>query len=1380
MKQTLWRWFSSYSIYLVLLAAIMLPSLFALQYVLHINKQSYIQQQHNTVLDKLGVTRARLEGMMSANLQTVRGLVAVIQSQPDISSEQFSEIAQHIFHTEHQLRNIAAAPNMVLSMVYPYQGNEKIIGMNYNNIPGQSDAAKRARDSGMMVLAGPLQLIQGGTGLISRIPVFIDEEHTGNNQFWGLISAVIDIDKYYQDSGLHALSSQLQIAIRGRDGLGENGENFYGDADIFNQQPVTMQISLPNGHWQIAALPINGWANRAPNSTITTIIILSCAVIILGLLCYLTYLSRSRRVNENRLQGLFELSPIGIALNDFETGAFIDANQTLLTFTGYSNKDDFCNLSFAEITPEKYQQQEAMQLDAMLRTGQYGPFEKEFIHKNGHLIPVLHNGIVIKDINGKQLIWSMIEDISARKASETALEEQQKRLELIIENTAVGIWDWNIITDDIQFNSRWAQIIGYTLEELQPTDIHTWEKFVHPQDLEQSNQLLEQHIQGHNAHYICESRMRHKNGHWVWVLDSGKIVEWNEDGSPIRMVGTHLDITEQKKAQQIDEKSLQLNHALTQIITHPDVINNHWLQAYKMIIKQIANELDVERCSLWLFNLDRDKMDCVSLYIKSLDQFTQGGQIKRHDYPAYFNALSQQSIIVANSIQDNPATAEFTENYAKPLNIQAMLDAIIPGVDGISGLICIENTQSTREWDRPEILFASTISTLLGSLYATHQLQQAKQDISIALEQAKSAANAKSDFLAMMSHEIRTPMNGIIGMLDLLQRDRLAEDTLRKVNIASESAKSLLMLLNDILDFSKIDTGKLALTSVEFNLFELFDETIRSMAYLAEQKQLALTVDMTGIQHANMIGDAGRLRQILINLLSNSIKFTEQGYIKLVCDTQLEQRHVLLRVQISDSGTGIKSEQQDQLFEPFVQADNSSTRAYSGTGLGLAICKKLCMQMQGDIHFSSQYGSGSQFEFSVRLNPTQASNPIETLPEPYLSSQVIVAIADPHRRQNLLQQLGYWNINIVEYGCLSDVIQSLTNIEHHAKLIVFIDTALADFNPETLTSINSACQQNHASLFIIKAVAQSSSNLPTGINCLYWPVTLNKLHEGLLNGIGQFDRGSAVTGLPQTSHPMDKLQGKRILLVEDNKVNQQVAMALLEELNMTVVLADNGQIALSLFSQTAADFDLILMDCQMPVLDGYQTTRQLRQGVAGEAGKSIPIIALTANVMSGDAQLCFDAGMDDYLGKPINLETLRQKLQQWFTNDKNSRTIDTGTSRPNAPKDWDYAQALKRTINKPALLRKLVAQFTVQLPEQASQLKFAIEQEDLNQIQFISHNLKGVSAQLEAQNIHQVCVDMETAAKQQDIPLIKALLTDFERHLAALLPLLQTFITQEE
>lgn len=1379
MKKTLWRWITSYSIYLTILLAVSVPSMLTGLYILQLNKQNYIQQQHNEVIDLLGVTRARMEGLMSANLQTIRGLVAVIQSQPNLSTEQFSEIAQHIFHSEHQLRNIAAAPNMILSMVYPYQGNQQIIGMNYNTIPGQSASANRAKDTGQMVLAGPLQLIQGGNGLISRIPVFIDEKHTSEKQFWGLVSAVIDVDKYYQDSGLIERSKQLQIAIRGRDGLGAQGETFYGDGRLFNQQPVLMEISLPNGHWQIAALPIDGWATQAPNAAITIVTIVSTALIILALLCYLTYLYRSRHANENRLQGLFELSPIGIALNDFESGGFVDANKALLKFTGYSNKQEFLNLNYWEITPDKYREQEAQQLDSMLNTGQYGPFEKEYIHKEGHLIPVLLNGIVMKDVNGKQIIWSMIEDISERKANEQALAKQQEQLELIIENTAVGIWDWDMNSNNIQFNSRWADILGYTLEELQPTDIHTWEKFVHPADLIQSNQQLQQHIQGHATHYLGEFRMQHKEGYWVWVLDSGKIVEWDDQGNPTRMVGTHLDISEQKKAQQIDEKSLQLNHALTEIITHPMVINNDWPQAYKMIIKRIASELAVERCSLWLFNHKRDTIDCISLYIQSLNEFSQGGQLKRSDYPAYFEALSQQSIIAANSIQNTPATAEFTDNYAKPLNIQAMLDAVIPGVDGISGLICIENTQSSREWERPEILFASTIATLLGSLYATHQLQQAKQDISIALEQAKNAANAKSDFLAMMSHEIRTPMNGIIGMLDLLQRDRLAEDTLRKVNIASESAKSLLMLLNDILDFSKIDAGKLALTSVEFNLFNLFDETIRSIAYLAEQKDLALTIDMTGIEHASMIGDAGRLRQIIINLLSNSIKFTEQGSIQLVCATELEQQHIRLRVKISDTGIGIKSEQQEQLFEPFVQADTSSTREYSGTGLGLAICKKLCQQMQGDIDFTSQYGSGSHFEFSVKLDPIQTKNPIKTLPESILSSQIIVAIANPHRRQNALQQLAYWPLNIVEQHSLVEVSQYVTKQEQHANSIVLIDSALADYNSDNLTRLIALCQPSNTTLFIIKAVAQSSSNLPTGINCLYWPITLNKLHEGLLNSIQQNDnRDAAFPALP--IQPLTKLQGKQILLVEDNKVNQQVAIALLEELNITVTLADNGETALALFNQAETDFDLILMDCQMPILDGYQTTRQLRQGVAGEAGKSIPIIALTANVMSGDAQLCFDAGMNDYLGKPINLETLRQKLQQWFSNDKSSRTIDTVTSRPNAPKDWDYAQALKRTINKPALLRKLVAQFTVQLPEQASQLKFAIEQEDLNQIQFISHNLKGVSAQLEAQNIHQVCVDMETAAKQQDIPLIKALLTDFEQYLATLLPLLQTFITQEE
>ncbi|WP_416305345.1 PAS domain S-box protein [Neptunicella sp. SCSIO 80796] len=1378
MKNKIWRWFTSHLTYLLIAIIVVVPTLLGGRYIYQLNNQNYIQQQHNHVIDEISVTRAKMEGIINANLQVIQGLIAVIQNQPDINQAEFSDLAKHIFKSEHQLRNIGAAPDMVISMVYPFEQNKAAIGLNFMTHPVQRATALQAKESGKPILAGPVDLVQGGRGFISRIPVYIEDPESGESSFWGLVSAVIDAEEYFQASGVIELASQFKIAVRGRHGLGAQGEVFFGDEAVFAQQPVTMDINLSTGTWQIAAVPKQGWSTQAPN-TFFTIAVISCvALIILVLLMYIVHVSRAHKENESRLQGLFELSPLGISLNDLETGTFVDANKALLNFTGYQ-KEEFLNLDYWQMTPKKYAEQEKLQLESLFNSGQYGPYEKELIHKDGQLIPVLLSGMMIKDASGRKLIWSIIKDITARKATDRKLKEQQEQLELVIENTAVGIWDWDLNTGKTSFNSRWAEIVGYRLEELQPADISTWENLLHPDDLQESNIQLQQHIEGKDPHYLCEARMRHKDGHWVWILDSGKIIEWNRDGSPARMVGTHLDISEQKKAQLTDEKSLRLNLALSDIITNPQVINNDWTAAYRVVIKRVARELDVERCSLWLFNPERDKINCVSLYINSLNEFSQGGQLNRQDYPAYFNRLSQQSIVVADSVKEDPATSEFIHNNSKSADIQAMLDAVIPGADGMSGVLCIENTLSIRRWDRADKSFASTLATLLGSLYATHKLNEAKQELSIALEQAREAAKAKSDFLAMMSHEIRTPMNGIIGMLDLLQREDLEKDQFRKVNVASESAKSLMILLNDILDFSKIDAGKLELSIVEFNLFSWLDDTVRSMAYLAEQKNLALIVDTTQIRLLNVLGDAVRLRQILVNLLSNAIKFTDQGHIKIVCSTIAQQQHIALQISVIDTGVGISQDKQSQLFESFIQADTSSTRAYSGTGLGLAICKKLCNLMQGDIHLSSQFGSGSNFEFNVQLNRPASEQPLpDSLPQSEKPLKCLVLVSHQERRNNLLQQLSYWDIDVDTIDNIN-LIESKYTQNQDVKLIILVD--MKDCNGTDLETLASECQQHKLGLLTIDSLANASTVLTGSIN-LKWPITLNKLHQNLCRLL---DEPSAVPlqNLKKYKNPPSSktMTQHRVLLVEDNKVNQEVAVALLTELGAQVALAENGQQALSLFNENDQSFDLILMDCHMPVLDGYQTSLRLRQGKAGEAGKTVPIIALTANAMSGDEQLCIDAGMNDYLNKPISLDKLAEKLDQWLGMDTSNTTLKESEIQPlnnSDESDWNSAKALKSLMNKQDLLLRLTKKFASQLPENAQQMADAIESGDTVQLKLVAHSLKGICAQLGAEKMQHICADIELAATRTELDNLGSLAEQFNQSLARLLPLLNTYIEQ--
>ena len=391
-------------------------------YVDRLNSNTQKQELRHSVLAQLSVIRAKLEGNINSNAQSVKGLVAAISTEPDMTKERFSSLSKPIFKGQTQLRNIAAAPNLIIRYMFPLQGNEAAVGLNYRNIPAQYKAVKKAINMNELILAGPVKLIQGGQGFIARIPVFVENNTEVKNNLWGIISAVIDSEKLYTISGLRDAEQNIEIAIRGKDALGEKGEVFFGREDIFVSEPVRIDVVLPYGSWQLGAIPKGGWSNYADNSGIIRISIIVISLLILIPLIALGRFYEKKQESETLLRGLFELSPVGIALNDYATGAFVKINNALLLPTNYSY-EEFMNLSYWDLTPKEYGAQEKVQLESMEQTNRYGPYEKEYMRKDGSRYPVILNGIVVQDTSGKKMIWSIVEDISERKRNDKIKNE---------------------------------------------------------------------------------------------------------------------------------------------------------------------------------------------------------------------------------------------------------------------------------------------------------------------------------------------------------------------------------------------------------------------------------------------------------------------------------------------------------------------------------------------------------------------------------------------------------------------------------------------------------------------------------------------------------------------------------------------------------------------------------------------------------------------------------------------------------------------------------------------------------------------------------------------------------------------------------------------
>ncbi len=911
-------------------------------------------------------------------------------------------------------------------------------------------------------------------------------------------------------------------------------------------------------------------------------------------------------------------------------------------------------------------------------------------------------------------------DVTEQRRAEAWLRQSQERLTFAMEGANDGVWDWNIVTGDVYFSPRWCRMLGYEPEEVAST-LEAWTVLVHPEDLAGRLDRVQRHLADETPFHQSEHRVRSKSGAWLWVLDRGKVVERDALGNALRMTGTYTDITERKRAELALRESQETLQAFydnatmmmgvvsmldddLRFISSNTATAAFFRQAPDMLQGRLASTVGMGRAY-------------IDLWLGHLRQSLEAGQ------PVEFEYLAAHA---------------GGERW-----ISAVVASLGHGPDGYPRFSYLAEDVTERK-------------------AAQEALLRAKND-------AEAAARAKSEFLAMMSHEIRTPMNGVLGMTGLLLDTRLTSEQREYADTVRSSAKNLLDIINDILDFSKIEAGKLTFDRTPFALRPTIEDAFDLLAEAAQQKGLELAIVADPRVPRVVVGDPGRLRQVLLNLLSNAVKFTEHGQVVLtVALEEMSETDALIRFEVEDTGIGLSEEAQERLFQPFSQADGSTTRRYGGTGLGLAISRQLVHCMNGDIGVTSGEGQGSTFWFTIRLPVSSEAGPADA---PILSDARVLCVDDNDAAFAHLDAL------VMELGGTMDRASTETEAVQrlHAAaaagrpyVAVLVDAVMP--GPGHLPLVQAlAGELGHAGAPMIALTSWVQRDrtrvLQTaGIEAMVVkPVHYAHLREAIQRvlAIGDGRSPRTASGTPAVMESHEPVRRLRVLVVEDNKVNQQVAVRVLAKLGHRADVAANGLEAVAAVQRIA--YDAVLMDCHMPELDGFEATIRIRRAEAG--GPRVPIVAMTASVMQADRDRCFASGMDDFVTKPLELERLRQVLDRWGTHVVAVEPVD--------PQVLEELRSLDDG-DEAGLLGELIDLFLADLPARRAAIRDGLLAGDMQAVRAAAHSLKGSAGNLGARPLAALCQEVEVAIRQGSLEGVAAFVARIDAEAERVAEYLQT------
>ena len=1026
----------------------------------------------------------------------------------------------------------------------------------------------------------------------------------------------------------------------------------------------------------------------------------------------------NKQASEQLFRSIFENAQIGIGVFKINSQEHV-SNRALHEMLGYSGEELSGTEQWDSIVPAEERAPCARRYAELVQgKKENDEYEQHFIRRDGRVLLGNSRFQLLRDSAGKpQYVVGLTEDVTEHRRATEALTASEQLFRTVFENAQVGVGIYNIQTGEHISNKSMHEILGYSQEEL--SQIAQWDRIIHPDERESGAQRYLELIEGKHDEDEWEQRFVRRDGEIVIANGRFRLVR-DAAGKPQYIFSFNENITQRKRV----EVELRRANFLAE------------------------TALELAKAGYWHVPLDGS-----GWYNSSPRRVAVFGDIPNPEY--------------RYPLEDVFTHAEEADKAAAKIARKAFSDAVEGKADIYNAVFAYKRPIDGRiAWVHALGHVVKNADGKRTDVYGVSQdiseYKRLEVELVNAREAAEAATKSKSEFLANMSHEIRTPMNAILGMTHLALRTELTPKQRDYLAKPTAAAQSLLGIINDILDFSKIEAGKLDLENTEFHLDQVLENLTSIVSQIAQDKNLEFLVAAQQDLPTVLVGDPLRLGQVLINLVNNAVKFTEQG--EIVVTVKLEESvsdRVKLKFAVRDSGIGMAPDQTARLFQAFSQADSSTTRKYGGTGLGLSISKRLVEMMEGNIWVESQHGHGSTFCFTGWFGVGEALKGPRSLVPGLAGLRVLVVDDNPSAREILADMLAQFAIRTECVCSGNDALRELIAADSQDPYgLVLMDWQMPGMDGLETSRVIKRDRglRDVPKIIMITAFGGEEVRLQAekmGIEgFLEKPVTPSVLLNTLMNLFGSAGIEKVPATAKKGEHVAPLASGLRVLLVEDNEMNQQIATELLESEGAKVALASNGAEAVRVLTEgdQPPPFDVVFMDLQMPEMDGFTATRLVR---AQPHLQKLPIIAMTAHVMADEVQRCFEAGMNDHVGKPIDPEAFFATLARWTRTQPGeapnlpSRTTNRGDESILPPiAGVDVAAGLERTAGNKRLYRDLLTQFPARHESTGNRIKEALESGDQEQAERLAHSLKGVAGNLGMNQIFVLAGTLESAIRK--------------------------------